>query len=37
MKNQNLLLHGEERRFIKFVPKVLHKTLEKIKELEEKD
>lgn len=35
MKKQNLLLHGEERRFIKFIPKVLHYVIIRLKELEE--
>jgi hypothetical protein len=33
LDKQNLLLHGEERRFIKFIPKVLNLSLTRIKTL----
>lgn len=33
MQKQGLLLHGEERRFIKFMPKVIYVALETIKRL----
>ena len=34
MKKQALLLHGEERRFIKFIPKVIYEALERLKDLQ---
>lgn len=34
MKKQNKLLHGEERRFIRFMPKVIYTALHRFKVLQ---
>ncbi len=34
MKKQSILLHGEERRFTRFMPKVIYQCLERLRELQ---